>query len=143
MYFDIIKDSLKSNRKERALKKYLVDELCRYTEMNEGQLLHVSVLLNTRFQADVIKKGIEIYKLEQKVEGLTADNDLLKEKRDATNYELRINRMQNGEKTAYKAEVTKERIMEYKKQGMTNKAIAIKLKVSLGTIWRRIREIDK
>ncbi len=119
--------------------------------LDEEQRLQASLISNTEINKiekklkekseDAIEKGIEITKLKMKIDALTIDNVLLKKKRDVTNYQLRINRMQKGEKNAYKAEVSKERILAYKDQGMTHKEIAEKLEISKATIWRRLKKL--
>ena len=77
--------------------------------------------------------------LEKKVINLEIALEEFKKNRNVTDRELTIARRERGKNTAYRADVTVERILELDRLGYTQARIAEELDVSVDTIRRRLR----
>ena len=136
---DWIKELLRLNKKSESIGFGQWEQMCKDTDMLDGQLKNTIICLLDSMSKRYINSQIKIKELENKVSILESDIKTLKNNQQAGEYELNRGRLENGIKLASKPQASKEVIEALRERGLTYDEIASTLNISRSTAWRHLK----
>ena len=139
MTLEWIKELLRLNKKSESIGFGQWEQMCKDTDMLDGQLKNTIICLLDSMSKRYINSQIKIKELENKVSILESDIKTLKNNQQAGEYELNRGRLENGIKLASKPQASKEVIEALRERGLTYDEIASMLKISRSTVWRHLK----
>ena len=139
MTLDWIKELLRLNKKSEQIGFGQWEQMCKDTDMLDGQLKNTIICLLDSMSKRYINSQIKIKELENNVSILESDIKTLKNNQQAGEYELNRGRLENGIKLARKPQASKEVIEALRERGLTYDEIASMLKISRSTVWRHLK----
>lgn len=122
-----------------------VEGVVKLTHLDKDSLLEVTLSLLLGVAEDYLKQRSQLKEATDELSILRSENEMLRTKRSLSIEDLRMARMKAGAvgKTAYRYDVSPERIMGLSSLGMTDKEIADKLNISVSTVRRRKKEHEE